>query len=274
MHLLRTLPVMGVGAIDWHEPIDSVGTDRFPLQTMSSLERWAGAEHYAAFRLEHDSVRLLNAGSADGAGADGRILSRYADLARRDPTIAMARRACHEAQVQLLRLDPARLDDLELRQEIYLNQDVCDRVFVCGAREGRHYGLSLIRTRRRGAFSDDEVGRIRAMADTWLSLIAKHERMVGAAQPADASAALLRSVPEIEVALRDAAPSLTRREAQVCSRILRGMSTPGIAIDLGLREDSVATYRKRAYRRLEIGTRFELIQLFVAGCVARSETRH
>lgn len=274
MHLVRSLPVMGVGGVDWHEPIDSVGTERFPLQTMRSLERWAGAEHYAAFRLEHDSVRLLNGGSAVGASAAGSIASRYADLARRDPTIALARRACREAQVTLLRLDPTRLDDPELRQEIYLSHDVCDRVFVCGARDGRHYGLSLIRTRRRGAFSDDEVGCIRAMADTWLSLIAKHERMMGAAQPADASAALLRSVPEIEGALRDAAPALTGREAQVCARILRGMSTPGIAIDLELREDSVATYRKRAYRRLGIGTRFELIQRFVAACAVGSVTRH
>ena len=101
------------------------------------------------------------------------------------------------------------------------------------------------------------------MADTWLSLIAKHDRLVGSARATEPGATLLGSVGDIEFRLRELMPSLTPRETEVCARILRGMSTPGIAIDLTLQEDSVATYRKRAYRRLTIGTRFELIQRFL-----------
>ncbi|NPC58169.1 LuxR family transcriptional regulator [Caenimonas soli] len=56
---------------------------------------------------------------------------------------------------------------------------------------------------------------------------------------------------------------LPRRELEVCSRILYGMSSAGIAIDLDLCETTVKTYRKRAYQRLSIGCERELITWYL-----------
>lgn len=264
MQILENTPAVSMGGINWRDPIDTVGTDSFSGATVRALDRWAGVEHYAAFGLDDDNVTLLSAGSAHGGSVARDMGSLYAlpEYCRRDPTIHLAKRASGGGDVVLMRVNPARLDDVQLREQIYLSRDVCDRVFVCGRRGDHWYGLSMIRTRERGSFSVDDIGCIRAIADTWLSLIAKHDRLVGSARP-EPGATLLGSVHDIEVRLRELMPSLTRRETQVCARILRGMSTPGIAIDLTLQEDSVATYRKRAYRRLAIGTRFELIQRFL-----------
>jgi DNA-binding NarL/FixJ family response regulator len=274
MQILETTPAVSMSGVNWRDAIDTVGTNDFAAATVRTLDRWAGVEHYSAFGLDDDNVTLLSAGSAHGEGTALAMGNLYTlpDFCRRDPTIAMAKRASGDGDVVLLRVDPARLDDEQLREQIYLSRDVCDRVFVCGRRSEHWYGLSMIRTRQRGSFSMDEIGCIRAMADTWLSLIAKHDRLVGSARAAEPGAALLGSVDEIEVRLRELMPTLTRRETQVCARILRGMSTPGIAIDLVLQEDSVATYRKRAYRRLTIGTRFELIQRFIGA--SQALTRH
>ena len=53
------------------------------------------------------------------------------------------------------------------------------------------------------------------------------------------------------------------REVEVCSRILFGLSSTGIAIDLDISETTVKTYRKRAYHRLSIGSERELLTWYL-----------
>jgi len=71
------------------------------------------------------------------------------------------------------------------------------------------------------------------------------------------------TIPAIEARLRGANLGLTERELQVTSRILFGISALGIAAEFTLAEETIATYRKRAYERLHIGGRYELIQLYL-----------
>lgn len=65
----------------------------------------------------------------------------------------------------------------------------------------------------------------------------------------------------IERLLACRAPGLTTRELQVCSRIVAGYTTEAIALDLGIAANSVATYRKRAYRKLRICSHHQLFSL-------------
>ena len=57
---------------------------------------------------------------------------------------------------------------------------------------------------------------------------------------------------------------LPRREVEVTARILYGPSSIGIALDLGVSEETVKTYRKRAYHRLGIGSERELLTWYLA----------
>src|SRR3546814_5422711 len=56
--------------------------------------------------------------------------------------------------------------------------------------------------------------------------------------------AALTCLPTIEACLTAATPILTRREAQVCARVLFGMTSMGIALALGVGEESAMTDRK------------------------------
>jgi DNA-binding CsgD family transcriptional regulator len=56
---------------------------------------------------------------------------------------------------------------------------------------------------------------------------------------------------------------LSSREVQVCSRILMGMSSNRIGVDLNLAETTIKTHRKRAYQRLSIGSQRELIAWYL-----------
>lgn len=66
----------------------------------------------------------------------------------------------------------------------------------------------------------------------------------------------------IEQCLGDCS-DLPTREVQVCARILFGLSSAGIAIDLDVCETTIKTYRKRAYQRLLIGSERELITWYL-----------
>ncbi len=54
---------------------------------------------------------------------------------------------------------------------------------------------------------------------------------------------------------------LTKRERQVCERIILGYTTIGIGLELDIAPTSVATYRKRAYSKLFISSQNELFAL-------------
>lgn len=74
----------------------------------------------------------------------------------------------------------------------------------------------------------------------------------------------LRSLKTIEECCLGSSAELSPREGAVCARIVYGMTAYGIAIDLGIGEESVSTYRKRAYRRLGIGCQRELLMWYLA----------
>ncbi|KQU74512.1 hypothetical protein ASC75_21105 [Aminobacter sp. DSM 101952] len=65
--------------------------------------------------------------------------------------------------------------------------------------------------------------------------------------------------------LKERAPGLTDREREVCVQVLRGLTSEGIALTLGISINTVLTYRKRAYSRLCIGSQNELMRLVAFG---------
>jgi enoyl-CoA hydratase/carnithine racemase/DNA-binding CsgD family transcriptional regulator len=71
------------------------------------------------------------------------------------------------------------------------------------------------------------------------------------------------SVVMIETKLRNAFTTLTEPERQVTARVLYGMTPLDIANDLKLTEETVATYHRRAFQRLEVGSHDELIKMFL-----------
>jgi DNA-binding CsgD family transcriptional regulator len=66
------------------------------------------------------------------------------------------------------------------------------------------------------------------------------------------------SIDDIEMRLKAACPILSGRERSVCARTVAGVTAEGIAIDLGIKQSSVLTYRRRAYERLNISTAHQL----------------
>ena len=77
------------------------------------------------------------------------------------------------------------------------------------------------------------------------------------------------SPAEMEDCVSWAFPALTQREVSVCARSILGVTAEGIALDLGIKQTSVLTYRRRAYARLNVNSINQLSTMLIQSSAAR-----
>ena len=145
-----------------------------------------------------------------------------------------------------------------------LRTHIVERMVVCRRADDDSLGfniLSVLRSARGGPFLPDDVSRLESFADVLMSIIEKHDE-VRIRQPSVTEA--LASIADVERCIARAPEAPPRREIEVCARIVFGLSSNDIAADLGIGEQSVATYRKRAYQRLGIPSRRDLMLWYLA----------
>jgi DNA-binding CsgD family transcriptional regulator len=239
--------------------VEAIGTDEFGPRLVDYLSSLCGADHFAVFQLGRDQLSALSIGSVGGSGCTRPLVDRYIDegLWRADPAIAEARTQVDSAAASLICADLDASGYSLLKHRVY--PKVRDRLVVCGRRDSLDFGLSVLRATESDKFGSGAIERLVDMSGTLLSAVAKHSNfLIGRADPGSA----LDDLTHIArcVAARSELP---RREVEVCSRILYGMSTLGISLDIGIGEESVRTYRKRAYQRLLIGSERELLRWYL-----------
>jgi DNA-binding NarL/FixJ family response regulator len=254
-----SLPASPCMTADLPDIVEAIGSERFAPQLLAYLHQTCGADHCAVFQLGNDSLSQLFVGSFDGSNDARQQASRYVGQQywRKDPAMCEAQSRVNLKEPVVIRVDIGDLADTDLRDTIYPH--IRERLVVAGRRREAAYGLSILRSDIHGAFSDGEVRRVGSIADLLVSLLAKHADLV-LHRPNVALA--LTSLSEIESCIV-AMTQLPRREVEVCARVLYGLSTVGIALDLTVGEESVKTYRKRAYQRLAIGSERELLTWYL-----------
>ncbi|MFM0283808.1 helix-turn-helix transcriptional regulator [Paraburkholderia sediminicola] len=249
--------------------VDAIGTDSFATRLLSFLDRECGIEHVAIFSLASDSIRALASESPGGtlvAHQQFDVLYVNHQYWRRDPALREARLHANDSVVRPVRVPIQDIRDHELRNVVFRSAFIHDRLLLCGKRPEAMFGLDAVRSDQRGPFTSKQINRLAQLSDVVVSLIAKHAAL---ASRVPNPVPMLTSVSDIQNNLLHARASLTRRELEVCARILYGMSSTGIALDLEIGEESVATYRKRAYQRLGIATRHELLRWYLPLCDGR-----
>lgn len=237
--------------------IDALGTPRFATQLLSFLHHKCRADHCAVFRLGTDELMELASASWDGSDTAHKQTALYVNgqYWRRDPAMTRAQNLVETEHAGIIRVEVKQLPDHGLRELVYRRKHVRERLLICGRRAEGGYCLSIVRTDEQETFSESELADLSALADTLIALIAKHASIAGNAAPL----LPLASVALIESCIASSPEPLPRREAEVCARFLYGMSSAGISIDLGIGAETVTTYRKRAYQRLGLSTRRELL---------------
>lgn len=208
--------------------VNSIGSPNFLSTFLDLLKNFYGASGCAIFEIGSDNIVELESAGANPA-SQSHLGRDESDIHRIDIGQPGPRRRCTGM--------------------------TCRKLMLCKELGGRRVAL-LVSAAHNGPFDEAGIRAIDADAEALFSLVLKHQNIK------DREACMANSVTslhEVESSILTAPAALSRREAEVCARIVYGLTTTGIAQDLGVGVESVATYRKRAYRRMGIATHRELL---------------
>lgn len=118
--------------------------------------------------------------------------------------------------------------------------------------------LSLYRDAIDGTFKHLDIERLEACTQAMTAAAEKPLLLADTFVPP--------TVQSIEQALMDIETDrpLSKREAGVCARVVMGYTNNATSLSLGLSHHSVATYRRRAYSKLQITSQSELFALLLS----------
>jgi len=151
----------------------------------------------------------------------------------------------------LQRIRPDDIPSAGFRRLFFDDRGIVERVSVIQRVAGGWRGVNLARHCTDGALGAGEIDAFVALA--WLAL-----PMLALGEVRQAPAP---DIFELEQRYARLCPSLSPRERQICARAAIGMSVEAAAIDLGVAQTSVRTYRKRAFARLGVTSALELLAL-------------
>lgn len=254
----NTTSVPSANSRHFSQAVDAIGCEQFAPQLLMYLNKAVHAEHCVLYRFNEDHLEVLGSASIDGSRLANINSARYRNrFWQRDAifTSLMQRLCGYESAISCVPAE--QITDPEFRHEMFLTQGLSGRAMLLGDRASGAYGISLFRRSEIGFFSQEDNNTLASIADTLVSCVAKHGSLVRAQ---DFSASPLHSAEAIELRLLALAPSLTQRERQVCARLVFGLEVKETAKDLGISPESAVTYRKRAYLRLGVTTRAELLR--------------
>lgn len=240
--------------------IGALGTDQFEEVVLQVLGKIAGAQHYSVYRVRGGTPEFLGGASVRGqhparlTGSNKRYRRNYAELLRADEVTRTDEGA-------ILHHDPIESPEDPGLTDALRHYNIVDRIMLCGRADDDLFAMTLMRSDEVGPFAPGEIALLEHSASLLLAVCAKHAS-IHWDRPRGVK--IFASVDVIEATLREANWGLSVRELQVSARILFGISALGISIDLGLGEDTIATYRKRLYARLSIGSRHELMQKYLS----------
>jgi DNA-binding CsgD family transcriptional regulator len=200
-----------------------------------------------------------------------RLATEYmAGAFTRDPNVCLGRKL-RAPTVHCLRAE--QVSDPAYRLRFYDQPCLAHELVVLGQTDDVLYYSSFYRSDHRAAFKQPELDIMSGMANLALKTLHRHLELLGGsglqswksvahgngAREADRRQAMA-------VHLRDvllAEPyELSQREAEVCAGIILGYTTLGISLNFGISVNTVATHRKRAYRKLGVCSQNELFSRY------------
>lgn len=238
------------------DAVATIGTHRFEAHLTDAINAIAAVDHLTALTYRQgEGLRVLLVTSrTDEAGAQSLTRDYVAHQHVFDPNFPDLVRLGRGRRPIVRRHDAQRLKTKRYQRRFYTTVGIIDKVsFLWRAGQTAYYA-NLYRTHRSGLFTQEEFKRLNASARLIASIIGMHggrQRIAAALAAGDSNELLARLIDRLD-------DRLTPREQVVLARILMGMGTEGIAIELGLTAATVITFRRRAYAKLGISSQAEL----------------
>lgn len=249
------VPVCLVRAIS--EVIESVGHPDFDSSLFALAHRFVGAAHLTVFlTTPNGRPRVLlaqNAGPGESARSIARrYIDRYWHL---DPANEIVIDDHDGRHSWALRLRAGDIPNMAYRSECYLSAGLSERFSLIQKRPAGTLRVNFY-CGRKGSFSDEVIAKLTDCAPLLMAALWRHNEAVSPAQGASMASAFRSRLEKV-------APTLSGRELDVCALVATGVTSEGIALELGVGVNTVLTYRKRAYARLAISSQNELMRILM-----------
>lgn len=231
----------------------TVGSSAFPRSVTLALRRCAPVQEYMAFSRSDSATapQILISEGEDGK-ASARAEAYRSRYFRYDPINRLLDDKT-PAGTYVLRVRSQEIAHRDYRRLCYTRPGFSEKLAFAKKVRSSWVVLSLFRMDHSSGFDECEVHRLGQLGQFVMPILALHLRLAGGV-----ARNTPLSIAEIEARLRVAFPRLSNRETSVCARSVVGVTAEGIAIDLGIKQTSVLTYRRRAYERLNINSVHQL----------------
>ncbi len=249
---------------------DALGTAAFPHALLNAVRVRVPVLQLGISRLDADNTfhSLWYRCTIEGQDAADRLRTGARDYAAKfymsDPIARFIQPLREQARngpmpVLVHRMAADEVPNRDWRAANYLSGGIVERVgLVCALPNEEVFAISLFRQAAEGFFEQDELDWVIACAPMLTRLVVRHERMMRPSGPVASGGA------QAGDGLAAATPALTPRETEVCSHLVQGLSYAEIGQALGIGAESVRTYRNRAFLKLRITSRNELLSMFLS----------
>jgi DNA-binding CsgD family transcriptional regulator len=249
--------------------IDAIATERFDAELFNSLDYLASADHCGVYWYSKRELQRRGAFSRNGSSTSHRMSRLYVaeHYWSKDPAIDLVA-ARGKARGAFLVASDSSVGPTDLKEQIFRSENMKYRLLVCQSKGEGIAIMDLVRSASLGPFLEAELQRSFETALVLLPTVFKH---IGLLQKgaSHGSEGILSSVQDIEERICLGPVYFPRRERQVLAQFLFGVMTHGIGLSLGISDETVTTYRKRAYGRLGIATRHEMLKWYLQNCVEK-----
>lgn len=238
--------------------INNLGSSSFPDSLLDALNQECELNHLSLVHLEqNDRITFILSASSKDVVITKTMQHLYLSIYHRlDPNKDFLNHLSEEKSILVQRMQHQDIQDQEYRKLWYEKMGIVDRVSILTKADKGLYCLNLFRTEQ--PFNEKEINFLTEISNLLSALTIKHTRLSGSLSSFMTRDTQIETLME---RLTRIETNLTQREKEVCARILLGMSSEGIGLDLGVKMQSVLTYRKRAYARLNISSQNELFAL-------------
>lgn len=238
--------------------VGSIGQDDFEVRLIGLLGAAARFDQINVVLLEGDRTRALFSWHRVHPHMASSLVGQYVaeKLYQRDPTLDRLKRSVRQGLCLGL-MRRGQIEDDWYRRCFFDDAKLEGKLSILDQTQTHAIYQNYYFAAEAEAFSEREIENLARLAETTSQCILRHLEL-----SSPLAKTKCRPYPGVVAQiLASRAPALAQRELEVCSRIVTGYSTEAIALDLGIAANSVATYRKRAYAKLNICSQNQLFLL-------------
>ncbi len=240
--------------------IGQIGSKHFISAIMGAISRSVTPVDVCSLFHYDNASNPSNFGTASRVSNEITRLTaeRYASgLGLHDPMRLEINNVLASNSIGVFHLFKERISYAPYRELCFNLTGTLERLSILFKDDRSCYAMSFYRTYHSGLFFRNEVNALSSLSEILSSLVLKHLNV------SNLSPAIFNQSVSDDILrkLHDRANNLSAREAEVCKLIMLGHSSESISLKLDLSINTILTYRKRAYTKLNINSQNELFHI-------------